>query len=107
MPRFGDVVIVDFPGATGLKRRPAVIVSSDLYHLHRPDIVVGIITSNVGLATTPTDYVLQDWGAAGLRTPSAFRAYLAMTTPSAVRVVGQLSDRDRDEVAQRIRVALG
>ena len=34
----GDVVVFDFPGAMGLKRRPAVIVSSDLYHLHRPDV---------------------------------------------------------------------
>ena len=31
----------DFVGATGLKRRPAVVVSSALYHPHRPDLVVG------------------------------------------------------------------
>jgi mRNA-degrading endonuclease toxin of MazEF toxin-antitoxin module len=35
----GDVVTVDFLGATGPKRRPAVVVSSALYHQHRPDLV--------------------------------------------------------------------
>jgi mRNA interferase MazF len=28
----GDVVVVDFPGVMGIKRRPAVVVSSDTYH---------------------------------------------------------------------------
>ena len=28
----GDVVVVDFPGVMGLKRRPAVVLSSDVYH---------------------------------------------------------------------------
>ena len=37
MPQAGDVVLVDFVGATGVKRRPAVVVSTDTYHAHRPD----------------------------------------------------------------------
>jgi mRNA-degrading endonuclease toxin of MazEF toxin-antitoxin module len=41
----GDVVTVDFHGATGPKRRPAVVVSSALYHQHRPDLVLGVLTS--------------------------------------------------------------
>ena len=28
----GDLVSVDFPGVTGIKRRPAVILSSSTYH---------------------------------------------------------------------------
>jgi mRNA interferase MazF len=28
----GDVIVVDFPGVTGIKRRPAVVLSSELYH---------------------------------------------------------------------------
>ena len=36
MPKPGDVVTVDFAGATGLKRRPVVVVSSDQYHRERP-----------------------------------------------------------------------
>lgn len=71
------VVTVDFPGATGVKRRPALIISTDLYHRTRPDIIIGVLTSQVSAATQPTDYILQDWSAAGLRLPTAFRTYLS------------------------------
>ena len=107
MPKPGEVVILDFPGATGVKRRPAVVVSSDIYHSHRPDVVVGVVTSNLADASTPTDYVLQDWSAAGLRIPSAFRAYFVTTLPIATRRIGQLSARDWDAVRDRVRTALG
>ncbi|MCS6862897.1 MAG: type II toxin-antitoxin system PemK/MazF family toxin [Abditibacteriales bacterium] len=72
MPQAGDVVLVDFMGAVAVKRRPAVVVSSDTYHTHRPDIIVCPLTTQLAAATTPMDYVLQDWAAAGLRAPSAF-----------------------------------
>ena len=41
VPDPGDVVTVDFVGATGIKRRPAVVGSSGLYHQHRPDRIRG------------------------------------------------------------------
>ena len=94
MPEPGDVVTVDFVGATGVKRQTAAAVSSRLYHAHRPDLILAILTTQVTTATTPTDYVLQDWAAAGLRRPSAFRTYLGMVTPAAVHVIGRLSARD-------------
>src|SRR4030095_16474698 len=90
----GDVVTVDFVGATGTKRRPAVVVSSALYPQHRQDLVLGVLTSQVSRATTPLDYVLADWASAGLRQPSAFRAYFGMAIPTTVRVIGHLSPRD-------------
>lgn len=91
----GDIVVVDFPGAEGTKRRPAVIISSRTYHETRPDIIVGVVTGQVGAATEPTDCLLQDWEAAGLHRLSAFRTYLATVLQSAViRKIGRLSDRD-------------
>src|SRR5438105_2222515 len=107
MPKPGDVVTVDFPGATGVKRRPAVVVSSDLYHSDRPDLILAVLTTNVRAANTSTDYLLQDWAGAGLHAPSAFRAYFGMAVPSAVRVIGRLSDRDWNEVKARMKLALG
>ncbi len=44
----GDVVTIDFPGVKGIKRRPAIMVSSSTYHQHRPDVIVGIMTSQTG-----------------------------------------------------------
>lgn len=106
MPHPGDVVVADFVGATGVKRRPAVILSSDLYHTHHPDVVLGALTTHLSAATTPTDYVLQNWSATGLHAPSAFRAYVGMYAASAVKVIGHLSDRDWQEVRACLKQAL-
>jgi mRNA interferase MazF len=58
-----DVITVNVPGVTGVKRRPAVVLSSNKYHNIRPDVIVGLITSQTKRVGT-TDYVLQDWQAA-------------------------------------------
>jgi hypothetical protein len=58
-----DVITVNVPGVTDVKRRPAVVLSSNKYHNIRPDVIVGLITSQTKRVGT-TDYVLQDWQAA-------------------------------------------
>jgi len=103
----GDVVAVNFPGVTGVKRRPAVVLSSSLYHTSRPDVIVGLITSQTAAALGPTDYLLQDWAQAGLRLPSAFRSFLVTLPPSTNPVVmGHLSDRDWREIRACVKAAL-
>ena len=66
-------------------RRPAVVVSSPIYHAARPDVVMCLITSRI-IAIGPTDYALQDWAQAGLRVPSVFRSIFA-TLPSTTHPV--------------------
>lgn len=106
MPSPGDVVVVDFPGVTGLKRRPTVVVSSKLYHSARPDVIVGLVTSRA-IVLGPTDCALQDWAAAGLRVPCAFRSFFATLPPSANPVVvGHLSDADWRAVQTCVKLAL-
>jgi mRNA interferase MazF len=102
----GYLVTVDFPGATGIKRRPAVILSSATYHAIRPDVIVGLITSQTkGLGAT--DYVLQDWAASGLRVESIFRSFI-VTIPASAHIVriGQLSERDWQAIWDCVRTAL-
>lgn len=106
MVRPGDVVTVEFPGATGTKRRPTVVVSTDLYHKTRPDVILGVLTTQVASATMPSDYLLRDWTTAGLRQPSAFRAFLATMPVSSITVVGHLSARDWDAVQNCLKSAL-
>jgi mRNA interferase MazF len=100
----GDVVILTFQGAMAAKARPAVVVSSDQYQRTRPDCVVALLTSNLRATTAPTDYLLLDWGAAGLHQPSAFRSYFNMAEAAGLLVIGRLSERDWTQV--RVRLAL-
>src|SRR2546423_11472246 len=104
----GTVVTVDFPGAMGIKRRPAVIVSTAAYHAARPDVIFAVVTSQTAGATSPTDYLLQDWSAAGLRRRSAFRCYLAaLPATGVVAVAGRLSDACVRVVQESARTYVG
>jgi len=101
----GDLVSVDFSGLTGIKRRPAVILSSATYHAIPPDIIVGLITSQIkGLGDT--DYILQDWAVAGLRVESIFRSFI-VTLPRSANIIqiGHLSERDWQAVRACIKIA--
>ncbi len=106
MAKPGDVVTVDFPGAQGIKRRPAVVVSTNAYHDARPDVILGLVTSNLGSATSSMDYVLQDWRAAGLHSASAFRCFLATMPATSIVTIGHLSDRDWQGVQARLKLAI-
>lgn len=101
-----DVVTVDFPGAKGIKRRAAVVVSTHTYHTTRPDVVLGLLTSQTAEPAGPTDYLLQGWSAAGLHSSTAFRAFFATLPVTSIVVIGHLSDRDWQEVQGRLRIAL-
>ena len=90
----GEIVIVDFPGAVAIKRRPSIVMSTTLYHTHRPDIIVGLLITHIAQATTPTDYVLRDWATAGLRHPSALGTYLLTLDAPSLPSIGHLSERD-------------
>ncbi len=103
----GDVVVADFPGITGTKRRPALVVSTDTYHAARPDVILGLLTGQVAAATSPTDHHLQDWSDAGLHIPTAFRTFL-ITLPQVdvIARIGHLSEQDWAEVQSRLRLSI-
>lgn len=103
----GDVVTVDFLGAISTKRRPSLVISSELYHTERPDVILAVLTTNLASATCSTDYVLQDWSLASLRSPTAFRAYFSTTLISKTIFIGRLSDRDWLQVQQCLKLATG
>ena len=61
--RFGDVIVVPFPftDQSAIKKRPAVVVSSESYHRDRPDLILMAITSQVRqifLEARPTGWVV-------------------------------------------------
>ena len=103
----GDIVWIEFPGAVQTKRRPAVILSSDTYHTTRPDIIIGLVTSQTSKSAAPTDHLIQNWQGAGLRVPSAFRAYIVTLPRTAViSAMGKLAPNDWNEIVNRVKLAL-
>ena len=107
MIRAGDIVIGDFPRVQGIKRRPAVVVSSDQCHQSRPDVIVGLVTSQIPTAPGATDHILIDWRAAGLNKSSAFRAFLVTLPRAAISSsVGTSTGSDANAIFNCVRNAL-
>ena len=57
-----------FSGRAGIKRRPAIVVSTALYHTERPDLILAVETTQTAKSESKTDYILQDWSSAGIET---------------------------------------
>ena len=105
----GDVVLVPFlfSDLSTTKVRPAVVVSSALYHTTEPDLLLAALTSRIAASPSPLDYVLDDRHAAGLRYPSALKPVFFTLDPSRVlHQIGVLTSTDLAEVDQRLRRAL-
>jgi len=106
----GDVIFVDiaFSGATGHKRRPAVVISTDTFNSAGIKLIVAAITSNLTPPFRPGDSLLNDWGAAGLLKPSTVRGVVATVDKSEViRKLGVLSAGDFAIVEQALAGILG
>lgn len=103
----GDVVVGAFPGARITKSSSDVVLSTEEYQRHRPDVVLGLITTQLPTPVASTDCELRDWGEAGLHAVSYFRLYLVTLAQGEVRVIGRLSEADWREVLQCLRAGLG
>jgi mRNA interferase MazF len=71
-------VLVPFPftDQSGVKKRPAVTVSSNLYHAGRRDLIILAITSQIRMPLSFGEALVADWRAAGLLKPSVFKPVL-------------------------------
>lgn len=104
----GDVVLVKFVFADekGVKRRPAVLISSETYHRGRREAVLAAITSHVG-RTLVGDYQLEDWAAAGLPLPSTVTGIVRTIKQDMIlRTLGSLSRNDLAGVETQLRSSL-
>ena len=91
-----------------MKRRPAVVVSSKNYHSERPDVIVGLVTSQIPLIHGTTDWLLLDWAGAGLRLPSLSRSFLYTVPRSEVIArIGRVSQADWDGIKHCMELAVG
>ena len=111
--RRGQVVVVNVPFSdhSGVKPRPALVVSAEAFHAGLPDVIVCPISSQPRYYRRPGpgNSPLRDWGAVGLRRPSTVRIskVLAVDKQIMKRVLGRLSQPDLARVAAGLRQALG
>lgn len=107
---FGDVVLVPFPftNQLGVKKRPAVIVSSSGYTANRRDLVIMAITSQVRQPLGFGEALVADWQEAGLIKPSVFKpVFTTIEQGLVVRVMGSLSVADQRALRETIVQVIG
>jgi mRNA interferase MazF len=106
--KFGDVVLVPFPftDQTATKKRPAVVVSSDVYHRQRIDVVVMAVTSQPPRSAGGVGEVLiSGWEKAGLPKPSVIKPVLATVERDLIlRKLGELQEDDRRDLREGTRI---
>lgn len=105
----GEVILINFLFAdeTGIKRRPAVIISSDAYHTRRGEAIIAAITSRTD-RLLPGDYLINDWQGAGLLFPSVAAGIIrTIKLDMIARKLGALSTSDMGSVDGKLKLALG
>jgi len=106
---FGDVVLVPFPftDQSAAKKRPAVVVRSELYNKARPDVILMAITSQLGYSRIG-EVVVADWKAAGLLKASTIKPILTtIETSLIVRTLGKLNQQDLIGLKDALKAILG
>ena len=107
---FGDVVLVPFPftDQAGIKKRPAVIISSAAYNTAQRDLVIMAVTSQSRSSGAFGDALVADWQAAGLIKPSAIKPVITTIEQALViRRLGQLTTEDQQALRNAIAKIVG
>lgn len=102
---FGDVVLVDFPFSSniGIKKRPAVVVSSETFNKSKEDLVLLAITSQIDNLTFG-EVLVNNWQEAGLLKPSAFKSVIFTVEKQYVyRTLGKLTTFDKNTLVNCLK----
>jgi mRNA interferase MazF len=92
---FGDVLLVPFPftDQTTTKKRPTIVISSDIYNQQKLDIILIAVTSQVSLQFG--EMLISDWPRAGLIKPSVIKPIITTLEKSLVlKKLGKLETPD-------------
>jgi mRNA interferase MazF len=102
----GTAVTAEFVGVHSTKRRPALVISTEFYDQERPGVILAVITNQISKSKTKTDYVLQDWQSANLNKASAVRIFLFTLPQNKVTKIGDLSEKDWQNVQEKLRLSI-
>lgn len=107
---FGDVVLVSFPftDQSATKKRPAVVISSALYHQQRPDLVLMAITSRIRTEQKSVEHLILEWQKTGLLKPSVIKpVFTTIEKTLILNKLGQFGKKDKEKTSQLIQILLG
>jgi hypothetical protein len=83
------------------------VLSSDLYHQGRSEVIIAALTSRIREPLLIGDHTIKHWQQAGLPKPSVATAILrTVTAGMIVRRVGSLSHDDMAAVGSQIKSVL-
>ena len=105
----GDIVLVpfQFTGKAVFKRRPALVVSSGVYHSGRQEVIIAALTSRIRKPLLVDDHLIQRWRESGLPKPSVVTAILrTVKAAMIVRRLGSLHRQDLRSVDECLGEAL-
>jgi len=108
--RFGDIVLVPFPftDQSGIKKRPAIVVSSSGYQARRRDVIIMAVTSRMRSTSAFGEFEVAEWKKAGLIVPSVVKPVLATIEKRLViKKLGSLQRADRESLQASLRAILG
>ncbi len=108
--KFGEIVLVPFPftDQTGTKKRPAIVVSSDIYNASRHDVVLMAVTSQTTGRLRPNELEIGDWKQAGLLKESRIKPiFTTALNVLILRSLGELAELDKNKLRAEINSILG
>ena len=93
----GDVILVPFPfsNQSAIKKRPAIVISSNAYNRISADIVIMAITSQIEKTIRVGECLIKDWQNAGLLKSSAINPAISTIEKTLIlKKMGSLSHGD-------------
>ena len=105
----GDIILVPFPFSdqTFSKKRPAVVISSDVYNSRYLDIIIMAVTSNTQNPLRIGECLIEDYASAGLLKPSVIKSAISSIDKSLIlKKLGALSSGDLDLLNKTLKELL-
>ncbi len=86
----GAILLARLPNVEG-----TLLLSGEAYNRSGSDLIVALITSNIGSPSKPGDYLVRQWSEAGLLRSSRIRARVStIHRAKVVGVLGHVSETD-------------
>ena len=107
---FGDIILVPFPftDQSAVKKRPAVVVSSNAYSINLPDIVLMAVTTQIKPTAFFGETSISKWQLAGLLKPSVIKPVFATIEKSLVlKHLGRLKQQAMAALRDSIQNIIG